>query len=195
MKLSNIGARRWYFVVCGLGAIAVANGPVHAAVTDFYGQEVQVSEFLDAVTTAQETVMVGDNVELEDFGQSAGGLFNFDIDIGASTIDIDSLEAFPSGPSLPFGFVFSDVSGTFDSILSALIGSSTGFTGLAQNAISVIGGNEIVVDFEGVGIEDGAALRIDVTFADPATIPLPATLPLLGGLVGFAALGRRRGSA
>jgi hypothetical protein len=191
--------RRFACAAAIAGAATVfAAGGAQAAVMNFDGQQIRVTEFLGDATlpTAEEVVLVDESVELSDFGSGSGGFLSFDIDIGASTIEFVSNDDIPQAPGT-FGFTFADDMDAIMRILTASVTSSEGYTGLVQDSVRVVdGGNGIVVDFENVGIAADSRLQIDVAFAESPSgvIPLPATLPLaLGGFALLAGLGRRRG--
>lgn len=195
MDYSGTGAPavRLLGCVAALGAAALAAEPAAASVVDFEGQRVEAQEFQEPLgIVAVATATVGSGVEFDDFGT----FLNFDIDFGATTIDLISNVEIPAQGGLSFGFNFLDADGAISEIVDVfVIGNPDGYTGLVSDSIRPInGGAGFVIDFDGVGVTQGAELNLGVMFRDSAAvIPLPATLPLaLAGFGALAALGRRR---
>ena len=182
---------RLFACVVGLvGGMTFGTGAATAEVVDFFGQEVLVSETFagdPVLDPPPPVVMVGDNVELENFG-----FLDFDIDLGANSIGFLANEPLSAGGGL-FGFSFEDAGDMIDMIAGVTIASNEGFDGFGPGNIS-FDADEIVVDFTGVAYEADSTLLLDVSFRDPtAVIPLPASLPLvLGGVAALGIVGRRR---
>ena len=182
---------------CALGALVVGGtGWANATPMTFEGRSVLVQEFIEEppFILTELPVTVGPGVELEGFGNSAGGIFFFNIDLAATSITLTTIDGFDNDAGI-FGFRFSDAENMIDPFRSATIAASSLFTGLSDSSVRIVDNELIVVDFENVGAEAGATMRIEVEFIDTETpvIPLPATLPLaLGGIAALGLAGRLR---
>lgn len=191
--LSGGSAGRVLSCVAGAAAGLVLAATAQAATTNFDGQVIRVTDEIGGFPITTADVTVGPGVELANFG-----FLDFDIDIGATTIDLLANSTIPVGGGI-FGLGFSDVNAMVSSIVSVMIGSQSGFSGFTAANLGIVdSGNKIVIDFGGVDIVAGDVLLLDVTFkeASGGVIPLPATLPLLlGGFAALAAFRRSRATA
>lgn len=156
--------------------------PLSAALLD--GQTVQATYYFPDSSTVYAVganVTVGAGIEYLDF------INYFDLDLDDATITASNFASSGRWTGTSFnGFVIRDVNGTIGWFTSVTISPLTNMAGLDASRISFTS-DQIFVNWQGLAINPGTVVALDVTGA----VPEPTTLVLMASALAGIALRRK----